>query len=108
MEIGDQMLTNPVFPAEHTTESIAKTLQGILEQWGLDPTNQTYTTTDNGSNIFCAILSHLVWPYLSCFGHNLHLAISNSIKGDTRVQRALGICRKIVKHLLIATVVEKM
>ena len=91
------------FPAKHTTESIAKTLQDILEQRGLDPTNQTYTTTDNGSNILCAIQSHLVWPYLSCVGHNLHLAISNSIKEDTRVQRALGISRKIVKHLLIVS-----
>ena len=33
---------------------------------------------------------------MSCFGHNLHLAISNSIKEDAGVQRALGVCRKIV------------
>ena len=84
------------FPADHTAENIAETLQDTLEQWGLDPKNQTCITTDNGSNILCAVRSHLVWPYLSCFGHNLHLAISNSIKEDTRVQRALGVCRKIV------------
>ena len=84
------------FPAVHTAENIAETLQDTLEQWGLDPKNQTCITTDNGSNILCAVRSHLVWPYLSCFSHNLHLTISNLIKEDTRVQRALGVCRKIV------------
>ena len=83
------------FPADHTAQNIAEILQDTLEQWGLKPKNQTCITTDNGSNFLCAVRSHLVWPYLSCFGHNLHLAISNSIKEDSRVQRALG-CRKIV------------
>ena len=71
-------------------------MQDTLEQWGLDPKNQACITTDNGSNILFAVQSHLVWPYLSCFSHNLHLATSNSIKLDTRVQRALGVCRKMV------------
>ena len=84
------------FPADHTAENIAETLKDALEQWDLEPTNQTCITTDNGSNILCAVRSHLGWFYLSCFGHNLHLAISNSIKEDTRVQRALGVSRKIV------------
>ena len=53
-------------------------------------------TTDNGSNMVCALESRLKWPHLSCFGHNLHLAVTNSIKDDSRVQRALGVCRKIV------------
>ena len=87
------------FAADHTAESIARTLQDTLEQWGLDPKTQTCITTDNGSNILCAIRPHLVWPYVSYFSHNLHLAISNSIKEDTRVQRALGVCRKIVTTL---------
>ena len=78
MAIGDQVPTNPAV--------------NIAEE----PRNQTCITTDNGSNILCAARSHLVWPYLTCFGHNLHLAIGNSIKDDSRVQRALGVCRKIV------------
>ena len=84
------------FPADHTAENIAETLQDTLEQWGLEPKNQACITTDNGSNNLCAVRSHLVRPYLSCFGHNLHLAISNLIKEDARVQRALGVCIKIV------------
>ena len=83
-------------PADHTTQNIAEILQDTLEQWGLKPKNQTCITTDNGSNFLCAVRSYLVWPYLSCFGHNLHLAISNLIKEDSTVQRALGVCRKIV------------
>ena len=62
MEIGDQMLTKS---ADHTAENIAETLQDNLEQWGLDSKNQTCIGTDNGSNIPCAVRSHLIWPYLS-------------------------------------------
>ena len=39
-------------------------------------------------------VSRLNWFRLSCFGYNLHLAISNSIKCDD--SRALGLPRKIV------------
>lgn len=42
--------------------------------------------------------SLLPWQRLSCFGHNLHLAVTNGIKGDTRVTRALSVCCKIVTH----------
>ena len=34
--------------------------------------------------------------HLSCFGHNLNLAVTNSTKGDDRVARAFGLCKKIV------------
>lgn len=40
--------------------------------------------------------SRLNWLRLSCFGHNLHLAITNSLKYDDRCSRALGLSRKIV------------
>lgn len=59
-------------------------------------TLQVCVTTDNGANIVCALSKSLLWPRLPCFGHNLHLAVTNSIKDDNRVKRALGICRKIV------------
>ena len=39
------------FPADHTAENIAETLQVTLEQWGLEPKNQICITTDNVSNI---------------------------------------------------------
>ncbi|XP_065899760.1 E3 SUMO-protein ligase ZBED1-like [Dysidea avara] len=95
-ELKTKCLHTLYFPADHTGQNIADALKDTLSHWGLDAANQVCITTDNGSNILCAIRSHLAWPYLSCFGHNLHLAIGNSIKDDSRVQRALSICRKIV------------
>ena len=53
-------------------------------------------TTDNGRNIVCATTRRLNWNHLPCFGHNLHLAVGNSIKDDRRLDRALGVCRKII------------
>ena len=57
---------------------------------------QVCATTDNGSNIVCALNQHLKWPILPCFGHNLHLAVTNAVKNDARVMRALGVCRKLI------------
>ena len=38
----------------------------------------------------------LQWSHLSCFGHNLHLAITKAIKADQRCERSLALCQKIV------------
>ena len=66
-----------------------------LEAWELDESKQVCLTTDSGANIVNAA-SRLDWMRLSCFGHNLHLAITDSIKCDDRCTRALGLARKIV------------
>ena len=71
-------------------------LEGTLDSWNLDASRQVCITTDNGSNIVSATTTHLDWTRLSCFGHNLNLAIENSIKNDSRVSQALGVCRKLV------------
>ena len=52
-------------------------------------------TTNNGSNIVKAARD-LSWRRLSCFGHNLHLAVTKSLNGDQRCIRVLGVCHKIV------------
>ena len=68
----------------------------IWEQWSLDPKNQTCITTDNGSNNLCTARSHLVWPYLSCFGHNLHLAReigTTTLHIDGRKKRDLSLAQ---------------
>ncbi|XP_028825346.1 uncharacterized protein LOC114784255 [Denticeps clupeoides] len=36
------------------------------------------------------------WMRLQCFGHRLHLAIENAVKGDSRISRATGVCKKLV------------
>ena len=33
---------------------------------------------------------------MPCFGHNLHLAIGHSLKDDTQIDRAVGVCKKLV------------
>ncbi|KAL0147863.1 hypothetical protein M9458_056822, partial [Cirrhinus mrigala] len=39
----------------------------------------------------------LGWPWLNCFGHNLHLAVTNAIASEKdRTVRALGLCRNLV------------
>ena len=43
-----------------------------------------------------AAVEILGWNDLSCFGHNLHLAITNSMKDDDRINCAIGIAHKIV------------
>ena len=44
--------------------------------------------------------SNLGWMCLPCFGHNFLLAVQNAVKNETRVSRALGICRKLVRAFL--------
>ena len=68
-----------------------------LTNWSLDTVNQVCVTTDNGSNIICATSSRLGWNHLSCFGLNLHLAVTNSMKDELRITRAFGVCRKLVE-----------
>ena len=64
----------------------------------MDESKQVCLTTDSEANIVNAP-SRLQWKRLSCFGHNLHLAITNSIKCD---DRALGLVWKIVSTFSIS------
>ena len=34
--------------------------------------------------------------HVPCFRHNLHLAITNAIKDDSRISRAIGVTRKLI------------
>lgn len=75
--------------------NLSAVMTETLQSWNLEPSKQVCITTDNGSNLIKAC-SDLHWMRMPCFGHNLHLAINNSIKDDSRVSRALGLCRKLV------------
>ena len=66
-----------------------------MESWCLPENRLACITTDSGSNIIAA-MRILKWNRLSCFGHNLHLAITNSMKDDTRVSRAVNVVHKII------------
>ena len=45
-----------------------------------------------------AAITKLGWTHLSCFGHNLNLAVTNSMKDEDRITRAVGVCKKVVQH----------
>ena len=83
-------------PKDHNADNLSEVLTETLAQWKLEVGRQVCITTDNGSNTLCATTVRLMWTQLSCFGHNLHLAVVNSIKDESRVQRCLGLCRKLV------------
>ena len=79
---------------DHTGENIKISLLDTLHEWNLDATKLVAITTDSGSNIKRAC-SLLQWTRISCFGHNLDLAIQKSLQ-DERVTRVLRICHQIV------------
>jgi len=88
-------LSTLFLPEDHTGVNISDDLQSILESWSLPENKLSSITADNGSNVL-ATVEILGWNGLSCFGHNLHLAITNALKDDDRISRAVGIAHKIV------------
>ena len=69
---------------DHTGENIAEAMTEGLDNWNLNHANLVATITDNGSNVLRAFRI-LDWCQISCFGHNLDLAVTKSLKED-RIQ----------------------
>ena len=88
-------LSTSFLPEDHTGDVLAEAFTETLEEWNLCPTKQVCMTTDSGANIVAAARI-LKWTQISCFGHNLHLAITKALDKDRRCARALGVARKIV------------
>ena len=78
---------------DHMGENIAEAMTEVLDNWNLNPTNLVATTTDNGSNVLHAFWI-LDWCQISCFGHNLDLALTNSLKED-RFQHVVKRCHAL-------------
>ena len=83
-ELRSCCLQTMFIPEQHTGENIAEAIQATLEAWGLQETRQVYITTDSGSNIINAA-ERLQMTRLACFGHNLHLGITNALKDDSQL-----------------------
>ena len=68
---------------DHTGTNIAEALEETIQQWDLEAEKLVEITTDSGSNIklACDLLN---WNRLSCFGHNLNLAVGKGLN-DARV-----------------------
>ncbi|CAM4285616.1 unnamed protein product [Leuciscus chuanchicus] len=86
-----------VFTAEsHTSDNLAEALRSSFQEWSLDERKLVCITTDNGADIVAAVRK-LGWTWLNCFGHILHLAVTNAMKSEKdRTARAMGVCRNLV------------
>ena len=80
---------------DHTGQNLAEAAVDILGNWELQSENLVCTTTDNGSN-FIAAFQTLEWPRISCFGHNLDLAVNKALNIE-RVQQAIRRCHALVE-----------
>ena len=94
-KLQSKCLQTLYMPADHTAENLADGMKEILEHWHLSSTKQVRITTDSGANVVKAVRD-LGWPWMSCFGHKLHLAITNAMKDENRISRANGVCKLIV------------
>ena len=81
-------------PNDHTAEVLAEGLKESMQEWSLESKNLVCLTTDSGANIVAAA-SQLKWTRLSCFGHNLHLAVKKALE-DRRCERVLAVARKAI------------
>lgn len=93
--LKNRCLQTQFLPEDHTAEILSQAIEATLEAWNLTAMEQVYLTTDNSSNILKAARD-LGWVQLSCFGHNLYLAITKSLNRDDRCSRALDMCHKVV------------
>ena len=96
-QLKNHCLETLYLPQNHAGTNIAEALESILESWSLKSEQQICITTDNGSNMVAAI-TKLGWSHLSCFGHNLNLGVTNAMKEEDRITRAVGVCKKVVQH----------
>ena len=48
-----------------------------------------------------AAIDRLGWTHLSCFGHNLNLAVTNALKDEIRVTRAVAVVKRLYNILCI-------
>ena len=83
-ELRGCCLQTMFIPEQNTGENIAEAIQATLEAWDLQETHQVCITTDSGSNIINAS-ERLQMTRLACFGHNLHLGITNALKEDSQL-----------------------
>ena len=80
---------------DHTGQNIADAISDIFDNWNLDMKKLVATTTDNASNMIAAF-NLLDLLRLSCFGHNLDLAINKGLD-CAQVRRALARCHSLVE-----------
>lgn len=77
--------------ASHTGEHIAAVIMDVLGEYGIDKSRISAVTTDRGSNMISAVVTHLQKPHTPCFAHVLNTFVQN-----------------ILKHAFVAELMEKV
>ncbi|XP_056441010.1 E3 SUMO-protein ligase ZBED1-like [Gadus chalcogrammus] len=96
LTLKSRCLETVFMPLNHTSDNIAEALRSAFDEWSLDEKKLACVTTDNGANIVAAV-RQLGWTWLNCFGHNLHLAVTNAMASvKDRTSRAMGQCHTLV------------
>jgi hypothetical protein len=75
-------LETTYMPENHTADNLSEALRSVLAEWALDEKKVSCSTTDNRANIVAAV-RQLGWPWLNCFGHKLHLAVTEGVAKHT-------------------------
>ena len=78
-KLVSKCLQTSFLPEDHTAVNLADALQDTMREWELSADKVSSLTTNSGANIKAAV-RNLGWPWLSCFGHNLNLAVSNTLE----------------------------
>ena len=76
---------------DRTAINLAEDLEETLRSWSLDVTSQACITTDSAKQA----TEDLSWRHISCFGHNLNLAVNKALK-DSHCVPTIGAFRKLV------------
>ncbi|KAI2662058.1 E3 SUMO-protein ligase ZBED1 [Labeo rohita] len=93
--LKSKCLQTSFMPESHTPDNLEEALQESIHEWKIEEKKISCITTDNGANVIAAI-RQLKLPWLSCFGHNLNIAINNSLKKQqASTDQAFGVCRAV-------------
>lgn len=80
-------------PDNYRADVLEESLQSALANWARDEKTISCITSDNGP----AAMRKLEWPWLNCFGCDLHLPVTNAVASKKqKTSRALGLCRSLV------------
>ncbi len=95
-EMKAACLETAFLPDDHTSENIKETFENLIKEWEIQQSAVECVTTDNGTNMKAAFKSLLPSNWLSCFGHNLNLALGKALKID-QVDASVRACRSVVQ-----------
>ena len=85
-----KILATRQIEGKKTSENIRVVVRGILDEFGVDRSNNVYVT-DNGANIKAAFSSNI---WVLCAGHNLNLAVSHALDAKEVEDEPLATIRR--------------